>query len=340
MTEFDFDIAIIGAGCVGTSVFFELKNLGFTNMVLLDQGRRTVSATSQSGGLLRVFHESPYHRELALKNFHRLQFYQSQNLFKNTHQASGSLYFFNKSRFHAYQEGLRSMDQSEYPFEILNASLGQDRFPQLNWGKDEWAIFEPSGNYLDPLSFTEDLLENSVKEKGPFLMDSFEVKCLRTYFDRYRIGGESQTIDAKFVVIAGGARFIPQIKQLGLSVPLESRKIITYIAESQGEGPHFFDRENLQFARWGHEPYLRLSDPKTLRIKKAKPWRILSSQAAEDGYTPGRQGVLGQVSGFPGLYLATGWGGTAFKFSLEIGYRVAQAVQKNFSLPRGFYAEL
>ena len=340
MMDYEFDIAVVGAGCVGASIFFELQRLGFTNMVLLDQGHQTVSATSQSGGLVRIFHESPIHREFALKNFYRSQFYRNQNILRENRQPDGSLYFFNRARFSKYQDGFHFMDQSEYPFEILNENLGKEKFPQLNWKKDELAIFEPLGNYFDPLKMVDDLLKHSIRQKGPYFWDNFEVRCVRPYQDRFRIGGEFKTISSKVVVMAGGARFIPRLQALGLSAPLMSQKIVTYTAKNQGIGPHFFDRENLQFARWGSESQIRVSDPKTQRMKTSCPWEILDLNEAEDCYAPGRQGIMGQVSGFPGLFVATGWGGTAFKFSLEIGHRVAQAVEKEFSNLRGQYVSL
>ena len=59
---------------------------------------------------------------------------------------------------------------------------------------------------------------------------------------------------------------------------------------------------------------------------------------AEDCYSPNRQGVLGQVPGHRRLLLATGWGGTAFKFALEVGYRVARIVERDITERRQIYA--
>ena len=68
MQSFDFDIAIIGGGCIGSSILYELCHRGFSNIVLIDHGRKTTSATANSGGMLRIFHENTEHIKAALSN--------------------------------------------------------------------------------------------------------------------------------------------------------------------------------------------------------------------------------------------------------------------------------
>lgn len=68
-----------------------------------------------------------------------------------------------------------------------------------------------------------------------------------------------------------------------------------------------------------------LANPNTQRLINY-PWdkTSLTEIQADDCYAPGRIGFAGILMGHPRLLLATGWGGTAFKFSLEIGQHVGR----------------
>jgi glycine/D-amino acid oxidase-like deaminating enzyme len=322
----EFDITIIGGGCIGSSILYALTQRGFKNIALLDYGRQTLSATAMSGGMLRVFHEQVEHVELALENMTLLKKYQHANVLKEKTDTNGHLYFFNKSRYHYYKNNLFKMHKAHYPCELLTAHDGKNRFPQYCWN-EEWAIYEPQGKQLSSLQWMQDLLIASKKE-GISVFDNCEVKYLRGYYDRYQLVCNQMKVVTKILVLAGGARLLPRLSDLGLNLDFNIKKITTYTAKKWNKNfllPNYFDRETLSFGGFTHQEDVIFSSRHCNRIKEKK-WDITEKKSANDIYAPKRQGFLGKVTGFSGLYLATGWGGTAFKFSLAIGHHIANAI--------------
>ena len=340
MTSHEFDIVIVGGGCVGSSIFHELSRSGFGHVGLIDSGRTSTSATAHSGGMIRVFHESSAHVELALGHIKSRAKYKKMGILSETDRANGSLYFFNKRRYRDYQKNLQIMETANYPFEVLTAQCGQKRFPDFQWTDDEWAIFEKQGSCDSPLRFSEDLLSAGQKN-GLSILDSFEVTRICKFRDQYRIIGDRGSVMAKVVVLAGGARILPLLRDLGLCLSLEAKTLTTYTgAKSNADysAPNYFDRETLEFGRLGAGTNLAVSNPTDSRLRN-KPWRDhLVKQSANDCYAPDRQGVVGQIPGHPKLILATGWGGTAFKFALEVGRRATLLVEKELQDRRMIYA--
>ncbi len=347
MKSFEFDITIVGGGCLGASILFELTRLGFGNIGLLDKGRKTVSATASSGGMLRVFHESPEHLDLALSNHFRLKAFEAAGVFTEKMMANGSLYFFHKNRLEAYLDNINKMKVAGYPAEVVEAKEGSNRFPEYNWKTDELAIFEPLGTQLSPGQFTEDLLLGS-QARGANVVDNFEVLRIGSYLDRYRICGEESSVTTKILILAGGARLIPQLAALGLNLPFESVHITTHYAEKIQSDlvlPNYFDRETLSFGRFGGLGSLDsvapviLSDPEDQRMQKCFWREPILKKSNVDCYAPNRQGFAGRVPGLAGLIVASGWGGTGFKFALEVGKRVARVVEHELPDRRVSYAE-
>ncbi|MEK6774878.1 MAG: FAD-binding oxidoreductase [Bdellovibrionota bacterium] len=340
MKSYEFDILIIGGGCIGSSVYHELGLQGFTNVALLDNGRKTLSATSKSGGMLRVFHERSQHIDLALNNLKRLEVYQKAGWIEKA-QPNASLYFFNKHRYSSYEENLRKMDGAGYPFEVFNTVYGRERFPQFHWGDDEWAIYEPQSSQLSPQTFVEDLLTASAPYKNTIL-DSFEVIRICSYRDQFRVYSNDSAVTTKLLILAGGARLVPKLKDLGVSLPLETRTLTSYLAEKNQEDfvlPNYFDRETLQFGGFGPGRNVTLSNPLNQRLIEKKWSSTFTEMTAQDCYAPGRLGYIGEVPGHPRLILATGWGGTAFKFALDVGRQVAYAVERNLPDRRLIYGK-
>jgi len=338
-----FDLVILGGGCIGSAILHELGRRGFRDVALLDHGRATQSATAHSGGMLRVFHESPVHVDLALGHWAALAHETNAHAHVLTEKVAnnGSLYFFHRSRYDHYRASLKKMSDAGYPFEVMTPETGRARFPQFRWNTDDQAVFEPEGGYLSPVSFVRDLLLAGSR-RGDTIFENFEVRRIRSHLNRYHLLGNGPSLTARTLVLAGGARMIPRLNDLGLRLPLKARKISSYLARKTKAGfhtPNFFDRETLEFARLGQGTHVVLSRPSLARLTDS-PWEENEIQLleADDCYAPHRQGVAGQVCGHQNLFMATGWGGTAFKFALEIGRLIADAIESRASERRRAHA--
>jgi glycine/D-amino acid oxidase-like deaminating enzyme len=329
MKHLEFDHAIIGAGCIGSSIAYELTRRGFRNNVIVDSGRKTVSATASSGGMLRVFHENIEHVELALSHFSLLKKYQQRQIITEKQEPNGHLYFFNSRRYPQYAANFQKMDSAGYAFEIVTPMTGRSKFPQFEWADHEWAVYEPLGTHLSPTQFADDLLSYSQKS-GMTVVDNFEVDRICHFRGRYKIVSQKSSIVAKTVILAGGARLLPHLNDLGIGNLLTSQKLTTYYVQKKDSNtilPSYFDRETLDFARLGPGESFILADTKSTRLKEKLWTGYVTEITANDCYSPNRLGFSGYLMGQPGMILATGWGGTAFKFSLEISQRIGRALE-------------
>ncbi|MBL7545675.1 MAG: FAD-binding oxidoreductase [Bdellovibrionaceae bacterium] len=338
MNEYEFDIVIIGGGCIGSSIAFHLAQKGFRHFAIVDSGRKNLSATSQSGGLLRVFHENTDHVDLALRHHELKKTLQTQNILLETNTPNGSLYFFDRRRFNDYTLNLHKMEAAGYPFEIVTAKTGATRFPMFAWNADSWAVYEPLGNHASANQFCDDLLDYS-QHSGLTMIDNFEVERICFFRDRYRLFNRAHSVFAKTLIFAGGARSIPHLHELGIGHSLKAQELKVYKskeslstlnisnAAENSAIPNFFDREKLQYSGVVGQQRLIVSDLSLEKLNHCFDPERFQEIWALDCYAPQRLGYAGFLAGHPRLLLATGWGGTAFKFSLEIGHRIAQALE-------------
>ena len=64
-----YDVVVIGAGVIGSSVAFQLAKLGAKNVLVLDRGTIGAGTTSQSSGILRTHYSVKENVELARKSW-------------------------------------------------------------------------------------------------------------------------------------------------------------------------------------------------------------------------------------------------------------------------------
>ncbi|RQV70307.1 FAD-binding oxidoreductase [Burkholderia cenocepacia] len=64
-----YDVIVIGAGVIGSSVAFQLSRLGAKNVLVLDRGTIGAGTTSQSSGILRTHYSVKENVELARKSW-------------------------------------------------------------------------------------------------------------------------------------------------------------------------------------------------------------------------------------------------------------------------------
>jgi hypothetical protein len=117
---------------------------------------------------------------------------------------------------------------------------------------------------------------------------------------------------------------------LALRLPREVKTITTYLARKLHNNfqlPNYFDRDSLSFGCFGYSDEVVLSQPDCNRILEKKWCNNFNKRSASDIYAPNRLGFIGRVAGYSGLFVATGFGGTAFKFALAIGNHVANAIE-------------
>ncbi len=323
----EFDIVVIGGGCIGSSILFSLKEQGHNNIALIDRGRNSSSATAQSGAMMRLFHEDPRHTTLAVRSAVHHRRLRRERVVSGSDVRSGSLYFFNRNRYSTFEASLRIMDEAGSCFEIVTPARGMKEFPQFNWNPSDLAIYESTGNHLNAVGFSNELITHSEAK----LFDDEMVQSISQVNSHYKIELENQIIRAKQVILAGGVAMLPLLKELGISLPLISKEIVIYRSRCENRFlhlPNYFDRETLEFGRFSDPTEIALSVPEPRRLASLDNLNKWTRSTASDCYAPDRQGFMIAPPSHPHLLVVSGWGGTALKFALEIGHQVA----RNFPL--------
>lgn len=320
-----FDYVILGGGCIGSSIAFQLAAEGISNVALLDNhSSRKHSATLLSGGMIRAFHENLCHTKLAHNSNLRFRKWIDDKIIKGPANVSGSLYFFDPVRRKEYEKSLNYLLQNNYPLEVLTSEQGQERFPEFNW-KQRWAIFEPQGMQISPVEYVDEMLKGA-RAQGVSIFPEHEVLKICQFHGGYRLIGKELNILAKTLILAGGASMMGLIQDLKLGLSLEAKMLKYFKVQSAGRKkilPNYFDRETLEFGGGFLSENIILSELKPTRIQEKFDVSNYEICEALDSYSPQRQGYIGFVSGFSNLLIATGWGGTAFKFAPEVAAQIA-----------------
>gem|GEM_PF-1710282 len=340
MTDQESEVIILGGGCIGASIGASLMKEGYKSVQLLDFSQRSASATSASGGMLRIFHESLEHMELA--HFSKKQ---ERDFGVSSMHQEGHLYFFDQKRLAGFSGHFDWLRRQGVEFELLNSAKGRERFPTYAWKKEDWAVYEPDAGHRDPQQFTDSLL-NFASKKGLMIQQQTQISKICIHLDRFRLIADEKSFSSKLVILAGGYQMLPLLQSLRLNLKLEKKEIRNFRLEVEPDqnislqGPNYFDRESLEYARLGQNPKKILSSNCPSRIPQFKAQGPLEEKISFDAYSPARLGLLGEISGRPNLMIASGWGGTGFKFALEVGHRIAKAITHRPQNYRGQYAVL
>lgn len=335
-----FDILVVGGGCIGSSILFALASRGEKHIGLVDSGRRTTSATANSGGMIRMFHENPQHTELAIRSSELLEKYRRDRCIDIDVKCNGNLYFFDRSRYKSFETSLSRMDDAGCCYEVISAIAGRKIFPEFLWNDDDMAVYESTGKHVDPLALVDELLSYS-QSRSAQVFDDSDVLSIAVKNGDYQLILADRVLTAKKLILAGGARMLPLLATLDINLPLESKEIRTTVARASiayETMPNYFDRETLDYARFGGGDHVVLSSANASRLKLDEPPFVVAERTANDCYAPNRVGLIVSPSNHRNITVVSGWGGTAFKFALEIGRRTSDVVTHSILGEEGIYA--
>ena len=324
-----FDVIVIGGGCIGSSILYSLMLQGQKNIALVDSNRNSSSATANSGWMMRIFHEDPRHTQLAIQSTELLKRYRTAGLLKTDVCCNGSLYFFDRRRYEQFEPSMTLMDEAGCSFEIVTPQSGRRDFPEFRWSDNDLAIYESTGKQMSPTLLSQELLL-TCQRQGASVFDNHAVTNITRSDRGYEVHSERASLRSAQVILAGGAGMLPLLSQLNISTSLTAKRLTSYLADNRREYlhlPNYFDRETLEYARFGNGKNVLFSQRSLERLLLPQDQTSFVEQTADDSYAPDRQGFILSPPQYPGMTIVSGWGGTAFKFALEIGRSSAATIQ-------------
>ncbi|MDN7874900.1 NAD(P)/FAD-dependent oxidoreductase [Burkholderia aenigmatica] len=148
-----YDVVVIGAGVIGSSVAFHLSKLGARNVLVLDRGTIGAGTTSQSSGILRTHYSVKENVELARKSWHVFNTFPE---YIGDDEASCGLvkcgYMIVASEGDKLEPLRASLDQQMeqgVPLEFLNRQQAAELLPIARFDDCALIGYEPEAGFAD-----------------------------------------------------------------------------------------------------------------------------------------------------------------------------------------------
>ena len=352
------EIVIIGGGCTGTSIAWQLAMRRAGRIVLVEKQGLAMGATGKSSAVVRTHYT---HEALARMSLRALR------VFENFHEVVGGDAGFRRTGFLAL---VSPRDASALAANVaMHRRVGIDAHvlkpadlralePRLSVDGVGAAAWEPQSGYADPHGTTTSYADAARRQGVEFRIGQ-TVRQIRDDGQAIKsVVTEADSIEAPLVVVAAGYRTRELLAPLGVDIPLSpirhNMAIVQRTASFGGVPPIVSDRvlgsyfrpEGAELtlvgttaAHDGHEDRQveaeRAPVAEDLKVLAARFHARFPSQDAatlRGGFTgvydcsPDLQPILGPVDGINGLYVAAGFSGHGFKLSPVIGELMAEQI--------------
>ena len=265
-------VVIVGGGAVGCSVAYHLARLGWTDVVLLEQGQLSCGTTWHAAGVVGQLRTHPSLTRLMLESSELYASLESLVGLGTGWNQSGALWVA-ASRDRMVQL-LRTADMAQaqgVETHVISVAEAADRWPLMETSDLVGAVWLPNDAKANPSDITQ-ALARGARDKGVrilerakvtgFGVDRDRVTCVRTAWG---------DIECEIVVNCGGQWAKALAEQVGVTVPLYSAEHYYIVTEAIGgldrstptlrdpDGYTYFKEEVRGLLMGGFEP-------------DAKPW--------------------------------------------------------------------
>jgi len=339
----NYSAIIIGSGCLGASVFRALKLKGITKVLLIDKGKIGGGISSQSGGMVRVFHRREKDRMFA--KYSQNVFYSLEKEIGLNISRVGSLCIISKEEMN----GINCND-----FEIISYEELKKRFPEFDFFPDEVGIYEKDGASICVKEYAKKLINHYRDEEDDILENTHVHKIDSSANGMHKVVTAAGLFQSPRVIVSSGLGLRKILPEIYEDESIEKREITTYRVQTKTRVniPNFFDytkvfygTSSFQGAKGNFRVGVKSGTKDSfIKVKKYLKKRILldyeiseEKVSASDIYTKSRDGFVGEVCGRDGVYVLAGWGGGAFKFSPFLGNKMVEHITSKKQMIGSFY---
>ena len=232
-------VVIIGGGVIGTSVAYHLAVLGWTDVLLLEQGQLSCGTTWHAAGLVGQLRASEAGTRL-------VQY--STRLYEQLETETGQATGFRRcggvtvartaDRMTALRRTAATAQAYEIDCELISAAEAARRFPLLRTDDLAGAIWLPGDGRADPVDLTA-ALARGARQRGALVRERVRVTGVLVSGDGRRVTGvrtDHGDVAAEVVVNCAG-QWAKQVGALaGVNVPLHSAEHFYVVTERIGGG--------------------------------------------------------------------------------------------------------
>jgi sarcosine oxidase subunit beta len=356
-----FDVIVIGAGVIGTSVAFHLAQLGAQRVLVLERLQVGAGTTAQSSGILRSHYSVPHNVELArrswatFKNF--AQVVDDDAASAGLVQCGYLIAAPEGPRLEPLRSALAAQQACGIPVQLLSRDAAGQRLPICRFDDAQLIGFEPDAGFADAYLVATGFAR-AARRRGVRFAEGVEVRQLLRLQGRV-VGVEtsSGSFHAPLVVSAQNIWAAEIERWTGIAMPVRAERHRVFAL--QGPLPYTFDMPvykdlgspGMLYCRSYGGSQMLVSEGvagETLATPSNEPGEISLDAVAEIGaqvaqrfgsfeaaglasawtgvydVTPDWNPVLGRLPDVPGLIVAYGFSGHGFKLSPAVGKVLAQ----------------
>ena len=356
--QHDVEVAVIGGGCVGSSITYHLAKLDCRNVALFERRHLAWGATGKSSAIVNV---GVWNASRPLVQM----LMESIEIFHDFDQKIGGKCGFTQTGWigvtgSKFENRIRRVSSLENELGVQSTLISPSAVEKLEPGifTDDLttAVYEPTSGYADPVDTTISFATNA-ERLGARIVTGVNVTQIIT--DGNRVTGiktENGMVNAKKVVVAANVWSPKLLHTLGLTVPISpTRKQVCLYKPAGATGyPRLVTDDFVNDLYMKPEgggilvgeietPGL-LVDPDNfvetidydtipkLANKVLHRFPAMSTAVSRGGYagpydvSPDGHPILDEIPGYDGLYCAVGFSGHGFRFSPVTGRLMAELI--------------
>ncbi len=355
------DIVVIGGGCMGTSIAYNLKKRGIDKVVLLEKSFIGSGTTSRSVGVVRQHYSTEFMVRMATSSLTTIRDFQKQIGSESGYRKTGLIVAVGNDGFQGLKETVSMQRSLGVETSVLSPSGLREVQPGLYADDLAGGAFEPNAGYADPSLVTGGYAK-AAEALGVRILQKTQVVGVKLQGRRVAAveTDRGEQIHTPIVVNATNAWANRINRTIGVELPIQSVKsqVITLGRPADFHGPHvvIFDFINLiYFKAEGDtrtvvgtlDPRVYLSEPidpdhcpdsadyehvemlsKMVLQRLPVMERAVPCGGWSGAYdvTPDWHPILDRIEDVEGYYCAVGFSGHGFKLCPTVGEMMADLI--------------
>ena len=356
-----FDIIVIGAGVIGSSVAFHLAELGAQRVLVLERGRIAEGTTAQSSGILRTHYSVPQNVDLARRSWRAFERFAE---YVGDDEASAGLvrcgYLIaapEGERCAALAASLDAQAAMGIAVQRLSAQDAQALLPIARFDDAALIGHEPEAGFADA-HLVATAFARSARRRGVRFIEGVTVQGLRREGGQViGVATDQGDFDAPLVISAqniwakdierwtgittpvvaerhkvlalqgplGYTRAMPVFKDLASPGMIYCRSYGgSQMLVSEGTAGEVLTSTDTEQGAISDDDLLQIAGQAAERFPSFAEAGVASSWTGVYDVTPDWNPVLGRLPDVPGLIVAYGFSGHGFKLSPAVGRVLAQ----------------
>ena len=339
-------VVVIGGGIIGTSVAYHLTRLGWTDVLLLEQGTLSCGTTWHAAGLVGPLRASESGTRLVQYSAELYESLEAETgLATGYRNVGGVIVARTEDRMVQLRRTAANAVAYDLPCELVSPERAQELFPPMQVEDLTGAIWLPGDGKVNPTDVTQSLAKGA-RQGGARIAERVRVTGIDVVDGRVTgVRTDQGRVEAEVVVNCAGqwAKAVGELA--GVTVPLHSAEHFYVVTEAvpgahpdlpimrDPDGWTYFKEETGGLVVGGFEPEAKpwrspddlpypfefqlldedwehfsvLMDQALLRIPVLEETGIRKFYNGPESFTPDNQFLLGEAPGVRGFFVGAGF---------------------------------